>query len=243
MIDIIDKINTKMPETQALPAFKKSTLKKMGQDPEATAKAVKLVYVNSKDEGITRAGAGKGFKYLYNNKTVKDKKTLQRIRSLVIPPAWKDVWICVSANGHLQATGVDTQNRKQYRYHPLWNEMRKKTKFYRLPSLAKRLPDIRRQLEKDLALPGLPKTKVLAAAVSLMDKTGVRIGNEFYEKLYGSFGLTTLKDKHADIKGSTLKFTFRGKKGVEQSVSLKSKKLAKIIQNCRKLKLNPNFLI
>ena len=146
-----------MPETPPLPSFKKSTLKKMGQDPEATAKAVKLVYVNSKDEGISRVRAGKGFKYFYQNKIIKDKKTLERIRSLVIPPAWKDVWICANADGHLQATGVDERNRKQYHYHSLWNEMRKKTKFYRLPSLAKRLPDIRRQLEKDLALPGLSK--------------------------------------------------------------------------------------
>src|SRR6187551_2736837 len=219
--------------SSSIPALKKSTLKKLAQDPVATAKAVQLVYVNSKDEGIERAGAGKGFKYLFRNKIVKDKATLKRIRSLVIPPAWKNVWICRIAEGHLQATGLDVLNRKQYRYHPLWNELRNKTKFYRLPSLGKMLPAIRQQLENDLALPGLPKNKVLAAVVSLMDKTGIRIGNEFYEKLYGSFGLTTLKDKHADIKGSTLKFSFRGKKGVEHCISLKSKKLAKIVQHCR----------
>ena len=217
----------------SLPALKKSTLEKLGQDPVATAAAVKLVYVNCKDEGITRTGEGKKFKYIYRNKTIKDKKILERIRSLVIPPAWKNVWICSIAEGHLQATGLDANNRKQYRYHPLWNELRNKTKFYRLPSLGKTLPAIRRQLENDLALPGLSKNKVLAAVVSLMDKTGIRIGNEFYEKLYGSFGLTTLKDKHADIKGSTLKFSFRGKKGVEHCISLKSKKLAKIVQHCR----------
>ena len=222
-----------MPETPVLPEFKKSTLIKLGQDPVATAEAARLVYVNCKDEGIIRVASGKGFKYVYKNKTVKDKKILQRIRSLVIPPAWKNVWICFNANGHLQATGLDTNNRKQYRYHPLWNELRNKTKFYRLPLLGKMLPDIRQQLEKDLALPGLPKNKVLAVVVSLMDKTGIRIGNEFYEKLYGSFGLTTLKDKHADIKGGTIKFSFRGKKGVDHSISLKSKKLARIVQNCR----------
>jgi DNA topoisomerase I len=215
------------------PAFRKSTLKKLSQDPVATAKAIQLVYVSCKDEGIERVAAGKGFKYLFRNKTIKDKTTVQRIRSLVIPPAWRDVWICRIAEGHLQATGLDVLNRKQYRYHPMWNELRNKTKFYRLPELGKQLPSIRKQLDADLSLPGLPKEKVLAAAVSLMEKTGIRIGNEFYEKLYGSFGLTTFKDKHAEIKGSHLKFCFRGKKGVEHTVSLKSKKLAKIIQNCR----------
>ena len=217
----------------SIPALKKSTLKKLGQDPVATAKAIQLIYVSCKDEGIQRISAGKGFKYVYRNKTVKDKTTLQRIRSLVIPPAWREVWICSIPEGHLQATGLDIRNRKQYRYHPMWNELRNKTKFFRLPELGKLLPKIRKQIDVDLALPGLPKEKVLAAVVSLMEKTGIRIGNEFYEKLYGSFGLTTFKDKHAEIKGSHLKFCFRGKKGVEHTVSLKSRKLAKIVQNCR----------
>src|SRR5687767_4010651 len=217
----------------SIPAIKKSTLKKLAQDPVATAKAIQLVYVNSKDEGIERAGAGKGFKYVFRNKIVKDKSTLKRIRSLVIPPAWKNVWICRIAEGHLQATGLNGRKRKQYRYHPMWNEQLNKTKFYRLPELGKLLPVIRKKLDANLALPGLPKEKVLAAVVSLMEKTGIRIGNEFYEKLYGSFGLTTLKDKHAEITGSKLKFCFRGKKGVEHTVSLKSRKLAKIVQNCR----------
>ena len=219
--------------TESIPVLKKSLLKKLSQDPEATAKAVQLVYVNSKDEGIERIKAGKGFKYVYKNKAVKDKAVLKRIRSLVIPPAWREVWICKLAEGHLQATGLDVLNRKQYKYHPLWNELRNKTKFYRLPALGRSLPSIRKQLEKDLALPDLPKNKVLAAVVSLMEKTGIRIGNEFYEKLYGSFGLTTLKDKHAEIKGSKLKFSFKGKKGVEHTIALKSRKLAKIVQNCR----------
>jgi DNA topoisomerase-1 len=143
------------------------------------------------------------------------------------------VWICKIPEGHLQATGLDVRNRKQYKYHPLWSEFRSKTKFYRLPELGKLLPAIRKKLEADIALPGLPKNKVLAAVVSLMEKTGIRIGNEFYEKLYGSFGLTTLKDKHAEIKGNQLKFCFRGKKGVEHTVSLTSRKLAKIVRNCR----------
>ena len=217
----------------SISALKKSTLKKLAQDPVATAKAIQLVYVSSKDEGIERSGAGKGFKYLFRNKIIKDKSTIKRIRSLVIPPAWRNVWICRIAEGHLQATGLDVRNRKQYRYHPMWNELRNQTKFYRLPELGKLLPVIRKKLDTDLALPGLPKEKVLAVVVSLMEKTGIRIGNEFYEKVYGSFGLTTLKDKHAEIKGNQLRFCFRGKKGVEHIVSLKSRKLAKIVQNCR----------
>ena len=219
--------------TQTVPALKKSTLIKLAQDPVATAKAVQLTYVSSTDEGITRIKAGTGFRYVFREKTVRDKATLQRIRSLVIPPAWRNVWICRIAEGHLQATGLDVRNRKQYRYHPLWNELRNKTKFYRLPALAASLPTIRKQLQADLSLPGMPKEKVMAALVTLMDKTGIRIGNEFYEKLYGSFGLTTLKDKHAEIKGSQLKFCFKGKKGVEHTITLKSKKLAQLVQHCR----------
>ncbi|MEO6732330.1 MAG: DNA topoisomerase IB, partial [Ferruginibacter sp.] len=158
---------------------------------------------------------------------------LQRIRSLVLPPAWEDVWISTLENGHLQATGKDVKNRKQYRYHPSWNQLRNTTKFYRMLELGKVLPTIRKRLQHDLALPGLSKNKVLAVVISLMEKTGIRIGNEFYEKLYGSFGLTTLKDKHVDIRGSTIKFCFRGKKGVEHTISLQSKKLSKLVGHCR----------
>lgn len=219
---------------QAEPVIvQKGKLKKLVNDPAASAKAVRLVYVNSTDEGIQRKRAGQGFTYQFRNKRIKDKDTLQRIRSLVIPPAWADVWICTLAEGHLQATGKDVRGRKQYKYHPSWNELRSKTKFYRLLELGKVLPTIRKQVEKDLALPGLPKEKVLAVVISLMEKTGIRTGNEFYEKLYGSFGVTTLKDKHASINGSSVKFCFRGKKGVEHTVSLKSKRLARIIQQCR----------
>ncbi|HUR64911.1 MAG TPA: hypothetical protein VMZ03_01050 [Chitinophagaceae bacterium] len=215
------------------PIVKKHVLKKLAQDPVATAEAMRLLYVNSNDEGIVRVRTGKGFTYKFRDKIIRDKKELQRIRSLVLPPAWEEVWICSKANGHLQATGKDIKKRKQYRYHPHWSELRSRTKFYRLLELGKVLPVIRKQLEKDLALPGLPKEKVLAVVVSLMEKTGIRTGNEFYEKIYGSFGVTTLKDKHADIKGSTVKFCFKGKKGVEHTVSLTSKKLARIIQQCR----------
>lgn len=221
--------------TEPLPPIKmkRSRLKTLSLDPVATAEAVHLVYVNCNDEGILRIKSGKGFTYTQKGKVVKDKTQLHRIRSLVLPPAWEEVWICPLPNGHLQATGNDVKNRKQYRYHPLWNELRNKTKFYRMLELGKVLPAIRKQVNKDLALPGLPRNKVLATVISLMEKTGIRIGNEFYEKLYGSFGLTTLKDKHVNINGGTVMFTFRGKKGVEHQVTLKSKKLSKIVHQCR----------
>ena len=140
--------------TESIPVLKKNLLKKLSQDPEATAKAVQLVYVNCKDEGIRRVKTGKGFKYVYRDKTVKDKAILKRIRSLVIPPAWREVWICRIAEGHLQATGLDVKNRKQYKYHPLWNDLRNKTKFYRLPALGRSLPSIRKQLEKRSCVTG-----------------------------------------------------------------------------------------
>lgn len=213
----------------------KKRLKKLSLNPVATAKAAQLLYVSHTDEGIRRVKAGKGFAYKYRNKIIKDKEELQRIRSLVLPPAWEEVWICVKHNGHLQATGKDINGRKQYKYHPLWNQLRNHTKFYRMLELGKVLPKIRQQVQKDLALPELSKNKVLATVITLMQKTGIRIGNEFYEKLYGSFGLTTLKDKHVNIKGGMIKFSFRGKKGVEHQVSLKSKRLSRIIHQCREI--------
>jgi DNA topoisomerase-1 len=222
-----------MPEAIPEISLKRSEIKKAISDPESAARAVKLVYVNCSDEGITRLRSGKGFTYMYKEETVKDEETLARIKSLVLPPAWENVWICAKANGHLQATGIDVRGRKQYKYHPLWNALRNQTKFYRLLELGKVLPAIRKQVQKDLSLDGLPKNKVLAALITLMERTGMRIGNEFYEKLYGSFGLTTLKDKHVDINKSKLKFCFRGKKGVEHTVTLSSKKLARIVQQCK----------
>jgi DNA topoisomerase I len=222
-----------MPEPLPVIALKKSTIKKIVDDPEAAAKAAKLVYVNCSEEGIMRIRTGKSFSFRYRGKTVKDKEDLQRIHSLVLPPAWEDVWICHKANGHIQATGKDVRGRKQYKYHALWNQLRNQTKFFKLLELGKLLPTIRKQVQKDLSLEGLPKNKVLAVVISLMEKTGIRVGNEFYEKLYGSFGLTTLKDKHVDIKKNKLKFCFRGKKGVEHTVTLNSKKLARIVLQCR----------
>ena len=173
------------------------------------------------------------FEYYYKNEIIKDDEELLRIKHLVIPPAWEKVWICKKENGHLQATGYDTKNRKQYKYHPHWNALRNETKFYRLHDFGNALPEIRLQLEKDLRIPKLTERKVLAAVVSLMERTNIRIGNAFYEKEYGSFGLTTLKDKHVKFNGNAVMFSFTGKKGVGHKIKLKSKKLANIIKKCR----------
>ncbi|HLO38797.1 MAG TPA: hypothetical protein VK173_09905 [Lacibacter sp.] len=202
-------------------------------DPEATAKAVKLVYVNSSDDGIERVRAGKDFAYKFKNKKLNDKKHLERIKSLVIPPAWENVWICYLENGHLQVVGLDANKRKQYKYHRLWNELRNHTKFYRMYQFGKLLPKMRLQIEKDLSLPGLPLRKVLALVVSLLERTHIRVGNYEYEKLYGSFGLTTFKDKHIEVKDSRIKFSFKGKKGIQHNIDLRSKKLSRLVQQCK----------
>ncbi len=211
----------------------KKRIESIIHDPVKTARAAKLVYVNDTEPGIIRVKKGDKFEYLFKDKRINGDEELLRIKHLVIPPAWQNVWICKLANGHLQVTGLDVKNRKQYRYHPDWNKFRSHTKFYRLHDFGKVIPIIRLQLEKDLALQGLPLQKVLAAVVSLMERTNIRVGNNFYEKLYGSFGLTTLKDKHVKIKGSELKFSFKGKKGVLHDISLKNKKLSTIVKQCR----------
>jgi DNA topoisomerase I len=211
----------------------KKKIASIAHDPAKTAAAIHLVYVTDTEPGIARVKKGKDFKYLAEESQLKDEADLQRIRSLVIPPAWENVWICRQPNGHLQATGLDVKNRKQYRYHALWNALRNHTKYYRLHAFGEVLPAIRLRLEKDLSLPGLPLEKVLAAIVSLMERTHIRIGNNFYEKLYGSFGLSTLKDKHVAIAGNQVRFTFKGKKGVHHDISIKNKKLAAIVQKCK----------
>ena len=211
----------------------KRKLTSLFNDNIKSAEAINLVYVTDKQEGISRISSGNGFAYRLKKHVVKDRKTLARIKSLVLPPAWKNVWICAEENGHLQATGIDAKNRKQYKYHPLWNLLRNETKFNHLYEFGKVLPAIRQQLSKDLNRQGLPPEKVLAAIVSVMQCTCIRVGNSQYEKLYGSFGLTTLKDKHVSINGATAKFTFTGKKGVHHDIDLKSRRLADIVKQCR----------
>ncbi len=211
-----------------------SKILKIMKDPVKTAKAVQLIYTSDSEfEGIERRKYGKKFHYYKDGERIKDSEEISRINKLVIPPAWENVWICALENGHLQATGIDAKQRKQYRYHPLWNALRNHTKFYRMLQFGMALPKIRLALEQDLSLKTLEKRKVLAVVVSLMERTNIRIGNNIYEKLYGSFGLTTLKDKHVDISGQKIKFSFKGKKGVFHDIDLKNRKLAKAVQNCK----------
>ena len=213
--------------------FTNRKLRSLGNDVVKTAEAINLVYVSDTHPGILRTRNGKGFIYKYKGKTVTDIEVLGRIRSLVLPPAWRNVWICADPNGHLQATGLDARERKQYKYHPLWNNFRNQTKYFHLYDFGLALPNIREQIEKHLSLPGLPQEKVLAAVVSLMQCTSIRIGSNVYEKLNGSFGLTTMKDQHVRIDGHHMKFSFKGKKGIYHDISLKSRKLAKIVQACK----------
>ncbi len=203
------------------------------KDYEEAAVAANLLYVKDNEPGITRIKKGKGFAYYLQKKPVKTEKEIKRIRKLAIPPAWINVWICPVENGHIQATGLDVRKRKQYRYHELWNKLRNETKFHRLYEFGKVLPNLRLQLEKDLSAKELTQQKVLATVISLMERTYIRIGNNEYEKQNGSYGLTTLKDKHVAISGDKLHFTFKGKKGIEHQISLKNKKLARMVQQCR----------
>lgn len=212
----------------------KNLIRAVANDTTGTAKAVGLVYVSSSDEGFIRVRNSDGsFSYMEGKRKLRDRDHLMRIRKLVLPPAWEDVWICRLHNGHLQATGIDKRGRKQYRYHPLWMKIRNQTKFYRLRDFGEALPSIRKRIERDLALEGYPLNKVLAVMVSLLERINIRVGNAFYEKLYGSFGLTTLKDHHVKINGAKLKLMFRGKKGVLHNINITSRRLARIIQGCR----------
>ena len=195
-----------------------------------------LRHVSDARPGITRERAGEGFRYLDpDGRPVSDEATLERIRKLAIPPAWNDVWICPYPNGHIQATGRDARGRKQYRYHARWRSVRDEAKFDRMLGFARALPAIRRHVEQDLKRPGLPREKVLATIVRLLQTTMMRIGNEEYARENKSFGLTTLRDRHVRIDGSEVQFRFRGKSGVMHSVKLDDPRLARIIRGARDL--------
>ena len=186
--------------------------------------------------GITRRRSGGGFSYRDpDGHPIRDAETLARIRSIAIPPAWTDVWICPLPNGHLQATGRDARRRKQYRYHPRFRARRSGAKFERLIAFAKALPAIREQVERDLGRSGLPREKVLAAVVRLLELTLIRVGNDEYARLNRSFGLTTLRDRHAAIDGSAITFRFRGKSGQRHEVGLRDRRLAVVVRRCRDL--------
>src|ERR1700761_29472 len=209
-------------------------LEKIGRDPKVTAKAVGLRYVSDSMPGYTRKKAGKGFSfYDADGKPVKDKDLIDRFNHLVIPPAYTNVWISPHENGHLQFTGTDAAGRKQYRYHPDWNKLRNQSKYHRLQLFASYLPAIRKQVDKDLNRHNLDHEKVVALVVRVMELTSIRVGNESYKKLYGSFGLTTLQNRHVKIEGNHLQFEFKGKKGVQHKIALQSKKLARLVKQCR----------
>lgn len=211
----------------------KKLLRVITNDSVKAAEAVGLVYVTSSEPGFTRKRTKSGFNYWNGDKKLEDSQHLARIRKLVLPPAWTNVWICRKHNGHLQATGIDKLGRKQYRYHGLWMAIRNQTKFFRLREFGEKIPMIRQNIKKDLALPGYPQEKVLAAMVCLLERINIRVGNAFYEKIYGSFGLTTLKNHHVEINGSKLRLMFRGKKGISHNINFSSKKLARVIQGCK----------
>jgi DNA topoisomerase I len=206
---------------------------KIDRDYQKAAKVADLIYVNDRLPGIVRIRKGNGFSYRLENKLIKTPEVLQRIKKLAIPPAWTQVWICPVENGHIQATGLDMRKRKQYRYHASWHALRHETKYHRLLEFGKALPQLRLRVEQDLNKRELSQERVLALAISIMERTYIRIGNSGYEKLYGSYGLTTMKDKHVEINGSEVKFCFKGKKGIDHEVTLKSRRLARVIKACR----------
>jgi DNA topoisomerase I len=223
-----------MSPARAKSASKKSPAPATFPDPTDSAKAAGLRYVYDSRPGISRHRTRATFRYTdANGRAVRDKETLARIKSLVIPPAWNDVWICPIPNGHLQATGRDARGRKQSRYHPRWREVRDQSKYEHMLHFGATLPAIRERVDKHLTLPGLPREKVLATIVRLLETTFIRIGNESYARENKSFGLTTLQRRHVDIKGSRLTFKFKGKSGVEHTINLTDRRLARIVKTCR----------
>jgi DNA topoisomerase-1 len=204
--------------------------------PADSARAAGLRYVSDARAGIERRRASHGFRYRTpDGKTLREPRVLQRIRSLAIPPAWRNVWICADADGHLQATGRDARGRKQYRYHARWREVRDETKYGRLAAFGKALPRIRRRVARDLARTGLPREKVLAVLVRLLEATFIRVGNEEYARENESFGLTTLRERQVRVQGARLSFRFRGKSGVPHELELTDRRLARIVRRMQDL--------
>lgn len=206
-------------------------------DPVESARSAGLRYVSDEKPGITRKRRGKsGFAYFnVRGKKIADPDTLLRIRQLAIPPAWERVWISPDERGHIQAVGRDQRGRKQYRYHPRWREVRDATKYEKMIAFVPALPHIRARVKRDLAKPGLSREKVLATVVRLLETTLIRVGNDEYASSNNSFGLTTLRDRHAKINGSKVRFRFKGKSGVEHEIDLNDPQLAKIVRKCQEL--------
>ncbi len=214
-----------------------ATLAGAHADPECAADAAELSYVSDESPGITRRRQGKGFVYLdVRGRRITDERQIERFNKLAIPPAYRDVWICPNPHGHLQATGRDDRGRKQYRYHERWGHVRDRAKYAKLVQFARGLPKLRRTLRRHLKLRGLPREKVLAACVTLLDKTYIRVGNDDYAKNNGSYGLTTLQDGHATFgRGGVIRLEFNGKSGIDRQVELKDSALAKIVRQCQEL--------
>jgi DNA topoisomerase-1 len=209
---------------------------KIAADSVEAAEEAGLRYVSDEQPGFSRRRKGEEFEYFdTKGKPIGDEQRLLRIKRLAIPPAWVDVWISPSPNGHIQATGRDARKRKQYRYHERWREIRDENKYDRLVNFGKALPKIRRRLEKDLALSGLPREKVLATIVQLLERSFIRVGNEEYARENKSFGLTTMRDRHVDVKGSKLRFRFRGKSGRQHEVDVTDRRIARIVSKLQDL--------
>jgi DNA topoisomerase I len=206
------------------------------RDPEVAARIAGLRYVNAGERGIHRERRGRGFRYTgANGKPITDARTLARIRALAIPPAWTAVWICSNASGHVQATGRDARGRKQYRYHPRWRVVRDAAKFDHLVDFSEVLPALRRRVGVDLRRRGLPREKVLAAVVRLLDATSIRVGNEEYARDNQTFGLTTLRHRHASVSGHSIEILFRGKSGKRHRMELTDRRLSRIVRRCQDL--------
>ena len=205
-------------------------------EPVESARAVGLRHVTDREPGISRIMGPLGFRYKGpDGRIIRQAAELKRIRALAVPPAWTDVWICRDGRGHIQATGRDAKGRKQYRYHASWHSCRGETKFDRMAAFAAALPGIRARTEADLARPGLPREKVLATVVQLLEKSLIRVGNEEYARQNQSFGLTTLRNKHVDVRGAKVRFEFRGKSGVRHAVDVNDRRLARIVKQCQDL--------
>ena len=216
--------------------FKSRSVKKIVSSGVRRLRTAGLHYVDVRQPGISRRWRGKIFAYYHpDGKVVGDKETLARIRSLTIPPAWRDIWICRDAQGHIQAIGRDAKGRKQYRYHPTWRVVRDGNKYDRMAAFGRSLPMIRRHVESDLALPGLPREKILATVVRLLDVTLIRVGNEEYARRNDSFGLATLRDRHVAVNGTNIHFEFMGKSGIRHAVDVDDRRLASIIRKSRDL--------
>ena len=217
-------------------ATDEAAIPEVTMDPVESARAAGLRYMSDAQPGISRRRAGRGFSYKGpDGEKISDPETLARIKSLAVPPAWREVWISPHPKGHLQATGKDARGRKQYRYHPRWREVRDRMKYQRMIIFGQALPRIRERIEQDLARPALPKEKVLATVVRLLESTLIRVGNEEYARANASYGLTTLRNRHVEVRGGRLRFEFKGKSGKMHSIGIHDRRVARVVKKCQEL--------